>query len=219
MRIGLFGGMFDPPHIGHVSVMRDVSKALGLDVMCMVPCFDPPHRNDSETSFLMREMLCESALHHLRGHEGTRFLVSDVESHLDLPNYTYNTIEAIKAESDGELFLVLGEDEYASFPNWRFPDRIIAECEIVCAMRSGSGEQPRQPMDGERVTFVSVDEPEGISSTMIRERLRRGEDVDGLIPDGVKSLIYILGLYGVEPSIDYVKRTTGIDVEEMAKGV
>lgn len=221
MRLGLFGGMFDPPHIGHLMVMDQVAEALSLDVMSMIPCADPPHREATGTSFGLRMDMCRLSLSGRSKGIGTSFDVIDIEGEIGSPSYTWRTIQAIRervvtAARYADLFLVMGEDEFVSFSGWKNPEYIVKECNIVCVRRPGFEAVLRLPLDEERTTFVPVDGAYGMSSTMIRNRLVEGRSIRYLVPDGVDTLIYMHGLYGSETSLDFIKRTTGFDIAKDA---
>lgn len=222
MRRGLFGGTFDPPHIGHLMIMDQVAEALDLGAMMMIPCANPPHRDPPYASFRTRLDMCRIALSGYCKPFGTQFMTNDIEGRMAGTSYSWEMIRAIKNEEEPDckregvgldLFLVMGEDEFVSLPSWKEPDRIVEQCNIVCANRPFVSIHRREHlMEHERATFIDVDGAGGISSTMIRRRLAEGRSIKHLVPDGVATIIYTCGLYGAETSADFVKRTMGLDI-------
>jgi nicotinate-nucleotide adenylyltransferase len=143
MRIGFFGGSFDPPHSGHLAVARAAAQAFSLDMVLLVPTGHQPLKpSGPEASYIDRlamvTLLCESARHDC----GTlRLEPSSLEAPLpnDEPNYTVDTITRLKttlAPGD-KLFILLGADAFLQFPQWRSPDHVLALAEWIIVSRPG----------------------------------------------------------------------------------
>ena len=127
-RIGVFGGAFDPPHIGHRVVAQDVLERLNLDQLLVVPTAHPVHR-DTVLPAGLRFELTESAFA-----DADRIDVSDVEFENDRPSYMVETLESIRGREEGvDLWLIIGSDQYAVFETWNEPERIAPK---VCSTTS-----------------------------------------------------------------------------------
>jgi nicotinate-nucleotide adenylyltransferase len=184
-RIGVFGGQFDPPHNGHLAVVRAATRELGLDRLLVVPTPRPPHRPEPETPAEVRYELARAAF---AGEPGVE--VSRIEFDREGPSYTVDTLAALSAPGRA-LFLIVGADQLAALDGWERPDRVRELAAIVVAARPGA---PRA--DG--VEMLAM-EPVEASSSEIRERVTRGEDVSALVPPGVVAAIAREGLYAQPP--------------------
>jgi nicotinate-nucleotide adenylyltransferase len=156
VRIGVFGGQFDPPHVGHLIVCQEARYRLALDRLLVVPAGTPAHRAPPETPAELRLRLAEAAF---AGEPRTE--VSRIELERPGPSYTVDTLEALAGE--GELYLILGADQYATFERWREPDRIrrlarsrrdpARRCRTAtrsCSRRRSSTSPPASCGDGSR---------------------------------------------------------------------
>jgi nicotinate-nucleotide adenylyltransferase len=179
--IGVFGGQFDPPHNGHLAVVRAANRQLGLDRLLVVPTPRPPHRPEPETPAEARYELARAAL---AGEPGVE--VSRIELDRAGPSYTVDTLAGLSAPGRA-LYLIVGADQLAALEGWEQPDRVRQLAAIVVAARPGA---PR--VDGVEVLAM---EPVEASSSEIRERVARGEDVSALVPAGVAAAIEREGLY------------------------
>ncbi len=186
-RIGIFGGSFDPPHVGHVSVARDVADALDLERLLWVPALRSPRKQEPIAQPRVRLEMARAA-----ARVDPRFEVDDRELRRLPPSYTVETLEEVRVEYgvDVHLFLVLGIDQYRSLSRWRSPER-IRELATLAVMDRG-GEVLAQPLPGVvRVPVGRVD----VSATEVRSRLAAGESVRGLVPELVAAIIDREGLY------------------------
>jgi len=176
-RIGVFGGAFDPPHIGHLVAAQDVIEGLDLDLLLIVPSARPPHR-DTVLDAEERLSLSRAAF----GDE-PRIEISDIEVRRPGPSWTVDTLEEIRKRWDpGELLLVIGADQYRSFDSWRDPVRVMELADLVVMPRDGElpREDPRYPFVAAPVTRVDV------SSTRVRDRLSAGLTVRYLVPGTIR---------------------------------
>lgn len=170
----MFGGTFDPPHVGHRIVAADVLEALDLDRLVIVPAPRPPHRSAVLPADLRLELT-------RRAFAGNPYIeVSDVEFGREGPSYTVDTLERVQvALPDDRLFLVVGCDQYEGLGGWRQPERIVELAEIAVMRRDG-----RPPAPDPRYPFRVVDVTRiDLSSTEIRRRLAAGRSVRYLVPD------------------------------------
>ena len=191
-RVGVFGGTFDPPHVGHVSVARDVADALDLDELVWIPAFRSPHKPDgTQTPAAIRfEMVRRAA------RADSRFRVDDREITREGPSYTVDTLRGLRAAStddDAEIVLIMGTDQYAVFDRWREPESIREMATIAVMDRRGEA-GPEAP-GVRRVPVGRVD----VSSTEVRDRVARGVSIEGLVPDDVATVIAREGLYREGP--------------------
>jgi nicotinate-nucleotide adenylyltransferase len=185
-RIGVLGGSFDPPHLGHLVAAGEVAETLSLDQLLLVPCGVPPHKPDRVLAPgpLRLRMLRESV-------EADPVLRSSgVELEREGPSWTVDTLQALARVHQGaELFLVMGADQWAGFRHWREPDRIRELAQVVVMTRQGQG--AGDPAPALEVPVPRID----ISSTRIRERVRDGRSFRFLVPDPVRRIIEAESLY------------------------
>jgi nicotinate-nucleotide adenylyltransferase len=197
VRIGILGGTFNPPHLGHLICAQEAYLQLGLDRVTLIPARIPPHKPvEDEPGAEHRLELCRLAI---RGDEA-RFGVSDLEIGRDGPSYTVDTLEALHSSApDHELFLIVGGDIAAGLPSWHRPERVLSLATLAVAKRRGT---PQAAVDdalsslpgGERTRFFRMPRI-AISSTMLRGRVRAGESIRYYVPDAVVSYIERNRLY------------------------
>jgi len=184
----VFGGTFDPVHVGHVVVAVDTRAALRLDRVLLVVAGDPwQKRGQVVASARDRLMLVEAAVEEVEGVEA-----SAVEVERDGPSVTADTLEAL-AGPHRELFLVLGADAVANMSTWRRLDETRDLATVVVVERQGDV-HATPPGDGWRVERVSIPRLD-VSSTDVRERLAAGRPIDGLVPPAVVRVIAARGIY------------------------
>ncbi len=189
-RLGVFGGTFDPVHVGHVVVATEARAQLGLDRVLLVVAGDPwQKRGLVVASAADRLALVEAAVAGIDGVEA-----SAIEIQRDAPSVTADTLEALTAD-DRELYLVLGADVVANMGTWRRLDETRHLATVVVVERAGDGHS-EPPGPGWRVERVSIPRLD-IASTDLRERLRDGRPIDGLVPSPVVRTIHERGLYTV----------------------
>jgi nicotinate-nucleotide adenylyltransferase len=180
-RVGVFGGQFDPPHNGHLAVVRVAREQAPLDAVIVVPDGTPPHREASELDPAIRLRLAEAAFR-----DEPAVTVSGLAAAAAGPVYMADTLEQLAPGR--ELFLLLGADQYAAFERWHDPGRIRRLAALVVAPRSGYP----QPREGALALSMP---PVDCSSSELREALRRGEDVRGRIPPAVWEIVERERLY------------------------
>lgn len=190
MRLGVLGGTFDPPHVGHLLAASDALEALALDRIAFVPAAVPPFKSRSvqataDQRFRMLELTIE---------DDRRFEASRLELDRDGLSFTVDTLATLAAAApDASLFLLIGEDLATQVASWRQADRIAELARIVVLVRGEvvvvSALESSLPMT--RVATRRVD----VSSTEIRDRVRSGRSIHGFVTDAVASFIDEAGLY------------------------
>ncbi len=189
-KVGVFGGTFDPPHIGHLVAASEVRFALGLDRVLMVVANDPWHKapGHEATPATDRLAMVEAAVASLEGLEA-----SDVEIRRGGPSYTIDTLVELREGGLSELFLIVGADAAAGLAGWRRASELPSLAELVLVDREGT--LPARDPDGwpsRRVRVPRLD----VSSTDLRRRFRTGAPVDLLVPRGAVEIARRRGLYG-----------------------
>jgi nicotinate-nucleotide adenylyltransferase len=197
-RIGLLGGTFNPPHIGHLVCAQEAWAQLGLDRVLLLPVHEPPHKQAAgDPGVEVRVALCEAAVA-----GDARLGVSRAEADVPGRSYTVDTLNRLHdARPEDQLTFIVGGDMAASLPSWREPQAILELCTIGAAARDGVGrEEVLERLDRElpgasdRIHFFDMPRID-ISSTLIRRRVAAGEPVRYLVPDAVATAIEQEGLY------------------------
>ena len=188
MRIGVFGGTFDPPHTGHALVAGDACDTLGLDTVLWIPVAQQPLKDAPPLAPASdRRRMVELAI------DGDpRFSLDTVELDRGGLSFTVDTLEALAERHRGaQLALLVGADAWASFERWREPKRILELAEVAVIARAGDAVPKLSGHKPEIVTARRVD----VSSTEIRDRVRRGLPITGFVSDAVREYIAAAGLY------------------------
>ena len=190
-RIGLFGGTFDPVHAGHLAIAEQVAEELRLDQVLFIPAADPPHKRKTWASYGQRVAMLEAAL---AGH--SRFSISLIEAELPAPSYTVDTLLELRKRLAGQFYFLLGADSLLELHLWhRFQDLLKLTKFIVisrpgiplAAMRQAMERLPGPFLpdaagmrwlraDGAEFILLVNRLKEDISSSTIREQIRRGNE-------------------------------------------
>jgi nicotinate-nucleotide adenylyltransferase len=196
VRVGILGGTFNPPHIGHLVCAQEAYREFELDRVLLIPARIPPHKPvEHEPGAHHRLELCRVAVA-----DDERFEVSDLELRRDGPSYTVDTLKELSTEApNNELFLIVGGDIAAGLPRWREPERVLELATLSIAKRRGTA---RSSIDtalgrlrgGDRARFFQMPRI-GVSSTMVRRRIRSGQPIRYLVPDAVAAYIERHRLY------------------------
>ncbi len=194
MRLGVFGGAFDPPHIAHVALAQAAVEQLQLDQLRIFPTGLAWHKAHTLTAPRHRRALAELAFAGL-----AHTAIDDRELRRPGPTYTIDTLRELKAEQPGaQLFLVMGEDQAVALTRWREWEAIV-QLAIVCvasrpSLQSLDGEPPTGlPAQAELRLLRLPSMPE--SATQVRGRVARGEGIAHLVPPGVARYIEQNHLY------------------------
>ena len=200
-RIGIYGGTFNPPHVGHIRAAQHALTALGLDKLLVIPSCISPHKvlpENSPTPNQRLEML------RLCFQNDEKIYVSDLELKRGGSSYTYETVTQVKAEyPDAELILFMGTDMFLTFPDWRNPHEILKNVSLAVFYRGHREEieavsEQKQKIESTGGTVYLVDNPvTAISSTDMR-RMMRMRCAEKFLEPQVWQYICQNGLYGTE---------------------
>jgi len=209
--VGILGGTFNPPHLGHLALARQAHEELGLERVLLMPAHVPPHKPTVDDP---------GPEHRLRM---CRLLVADtagvgvcaLEIERGGPSYTVDTLGAIHdSHPDAQLTFIVGADTASTLPAWREPAKLLGLADLAVAAREGPVGRgvldtlapllaPLQPTDGgtpARIRLLHLPAI-GISSSMARERVTRGDPVDDLVGGAVASYIAEHGLYSAPTGV------------------
>ncbi|MDO4281825.1 MAG: nicotinate (nicotinamide) nucleotide adenylyltransferase [Peptococcaceae bacterium] len=198
MKIGLFGGTFDPIHLGHVDMAAQVQSALGLDQVQFLPAYVPPHKTDHAiTTFADRLAMVHLALDGAQG-----FVANDIERTFSQPSYTVNTLDYLSRQYPAENFYyIMGADAFNSIESWHEWRKLLTLANFVVVDRSANFFQiapaVRAVLDASAFALHHLPlKTLPISSSLVRARLRAGKSVEGLLSDAVADYICKNHLYG-----------------------
>jgi nicotinate-nucleotide adenylyltransferase len=197
LRVGILGGAFNPPHIGHLVCAQEALVQLELERVEFMPVGVPPHREiDLDPGAETRLEMVELAVG-----DDERFEASRIELDREGPSYTSDTLEQLAKESPkDELFLILGGDQAAALASWHEPERVLERATVAVFERVSWGRNAiiikigRLP-GAERVRYLDMPLIQ-VSSSAIRRRVRDGLPIRYLVPDKVADYISSHDLYG-----------------------
>ncbi len=183
--LGILGGAFDPPHIGHVALARAALDELDLERLLVLVVADPGHKKTiapAGTRLELTRLAFEGVL--------------GVEIELDCYG---RTVDSLEARQPRDAVFVIGGDEFADFWQWKCPDRVLELVRLGVAMRPGVpddrvGEAHARLPAPDRISYFRLT-PIPVSSSLVRERVARGESIDDLVPRKVAEAIRRVGLY------------------------
>lgn len=193
LRLGVFGGTFDPPHLGHVSVARDAADALALDRVLWIPALDPPHKpgvpvTDGAIRWEMVQAACAA---------DSRFQAWDGELRRPGPSYTVDTLRALRTlHPDALLFLLMGADQARELDTWKEPEEVLRLATPALMDRDGASALVGVPSVAgiERAVAVPVRRVD-VSASGVRHAVARGKDVSDLLLPEVLAVVLREGLY------------------------
>lgn len=218
LRVGVFGGTFNPVHTGHIQTVLEVRQAMGLDALFLVPAALPPHKLATPLADCRdRLAMLLLALSKTPG-----VVVSDMELTREGPSYSVDTIRGVRAllPPDTALFFILGSDAFLEIDTWHAYRALFEAVSVIVMHRPGDGtDQPATAVMGDLLTrrvspdyafdagmrvfrhpalqpvFLFDNPARPVSATAIRERVHRGQSIAGLVPDAVAAYIERKGLY------------------------
>ncbi len=203
MRLGIYGGTFDPIHYGHLVLAEQCREQCQLDEVWFVPAAQPPHKLDAAIS--SAKARCEMIEFAIAGHP--QFKLSRIELERTGPSFTVTTLEQLRAEdASRELFLLIGADSLTDLPQWREPQR-IQELATVVAVNRGDRPLPDRsllaqqlgPAQAARLRFVEMPGLD-LSAGDIRQRRAEGRSIRYLVPRSVEAYIAGHQLYSTRAS-------------------
>ena len=201
MRLGIFGGTFDPGHFGHLALAEECLAVAGLDEVWLVPAASPPHKGGKKLSrFDQRKEMLELAI---AGNE--KFKVEPMEADRPGPSFTIDTLDEIhKRKPNDELFLIIGGDSALEFSTWKDPAKIASLATIMVRIRPGVIMPTEQEFISQlgkelgvqsKVIFVAGPPYLDVSSSLLKERVSNNKSVRYLLPRAVEVYIQQKKLY------------------------
>lgn len=194
-RLGLLGGTFNPPHIGHLVCAQEAWSQLSLDQVLLVPVHTPPHKEaPDDPGVEARVELCELAV------DGDpRLGVSRVDADVPGPSWTVGTLERLhERHPEHDLTFIVGGDMARSLPSWREPEAILELAELGVAEREDVRRadilESLAGLDVNRVRFFDMPRID-VSSTLVRRRAAEGRPIRYLVPDAVAAAVERTGIY------------------------
>lgn len=212
MRLGLLGGTFDPPHVGHLLAASDAFEQLALDRLILIPAAVQPFKVGVVSATPAQRL----AMVRLAVGDDSRYAVDSIEIDRKGLSYTVDTLEAYaRRYGDAERFLLVGADVMPTFAKWRDPARIVRLARLVVLTRPGvavvevtdrgtgtsaMSAELGAPVEGDAVEWwrdvlVLNSRRVDVSSTEIRDRVQAGKSIRGFVPEGVADYIRDHGLY------------------------
>ena len=189
MKLGFYGGRFDPPHIGHLLVAEGARAALGLDKLLFIPSKAPPHKGTEASATARYEMTL------LATADNPHFQVSALELQREGVSYTVDTVETLlETYPTAEMFYLTGVDAYRDIATWQRARDLVEKVQMVAYPRPGYSLDGLEPYFLEHVQLLELPLFE-VSSTVLRQRLRTGESVRYLLPDAVAAYLAKHGVY------------------------
>jgi nicotinate-nucleotide adenylyltransferase len=192
VKIGLYGGTFDPLHLGHLRAAENAREAMGLDIVAFLPAAVPPHRGAplSPAADRLRMARLATASH-------PRFEAWDAELRRPGPSYTVETVSSLLCDRPADSFvLVVGADTWPEIVTWRDPEKLLSLVEVAVVDRPGyQAEEPVAPFPSARGVRRAEGPSLPISATEVRDRARQGRSVRYLVPDAVAEYIVTRRLY------------------------
>lgn len=195
MRIGILGGTFDPPHIGHLVIADQACAQLRLDRVWFAPAGDPPHKGDQITPVEHRVAMLQLAIQ-----DNPCFELCRVDVERPGPHYSFELMEILNAQHPGCAWhFIIGADSFMEMPRWRNPERLLVLARLAVAKRPGTvidAEKVERALPGilQRVDWMDTPLID-ISSTDLRRRVRAGWPLRYVMPEAVAAHIEHAGLY------------------------
>lgn len=184
MKIGIYGGSFNPIHLGHEKIARFVVKELNLDKLLIIPVGTPSHRENNRKNSLLRLRLCKIVFE-----DDEKIEVSDIEIKKNKISYTYDTLLELMAiyGKENEFFEIIGEDSLENFKTWKNYREILNLSKLVVLKRKNYN---KNIFDEKHLNIIYLENPYfDFSSTEIRNRLKNGEDISRLVNPKIKDIL------------------------------
>lgn len=199
-KIGIFGGTYNPPHVGHLNIVNEFIRKYELSKVLIIPTYTPPHKESSYlASATDRIEMCK------RTFSDEVFEISDIEIQRRGKSYTCDTLRELTEDyPDAKFYFLVGDDMLLTFHEWRNPEDILDLCTVVAAVRSDDLTETvlldyimeKYPDEYNKGAFELLHmEPLPLSSTVIRNSITEGKSIDGLVTSDTKKYIEDRGLY------------------------
>lgn len=197
LRLGIMGGSFDPPHLGHLAAAQAVRESLALDRILFIPTATSPFKagagdgaSDGTPANLRLRMMLAAV------EDDPYFQVSSVEVERGGVSFTVDTLRALEPMGAAELYLLIGADQWAAFPSWKSPEEIARRASVVVMTREGMAGPERHPELPAIPEPLRVDVPRiDLSSSFLRREVQAGRSIRYLVPEPVRRIIERTGLY------------------------
>lgn len=190
-KIGLFGGTFDPPHLGHLKIAKETFRLLQLDEIWFIPTYYPPLKDAAKTDSVHRLNMLQQMIED----EDENFFISKVEIERRGKSYTIDTINHfITTHRQTKFYFIIGGDQVSNLHNWKDIDQLMKKVQFVGIMRPGYDWK-----DTENVKKIPLHISD-ISSTDIRKRIKSGKSIKHLVHEKVYTYIKEHELYGYRKS-------------------
>jgi nicotinate-nucleotide adenylyltransferase len=185
--IGIFGGLFDPPHIGHLIIIQSVLEEFNLNKIIFIPAGNPPHKS-RYSAYNIRYKMIELVIK-----KNKKFFISALEQKMSGKTYTIEVIKELKKKIKGRIYLIIGSDQWLEIETWKTPEELFEECEIIVVPRPNyiinkSGRFSRK-------ILISHSPLIDISSTSIRKKIKQNRNIQYLVPQEVYKYIKRKRLY------------------------
>lgn len=200
MRVGIFGGTFDPPHIGHINMCKLFLNELSLDKLYVIPAYIPPHKIiKSNTSVCERFEMAEIAFSNV----SNKIIISNIEIKREGKSYTADTLKAFREQGYDDLYFLCGTDMLLTLDRWYNPEYIFESTAIVCVRRENEKKNDilikekialYEQKYNARVILLNADAIE-ISSSEVRNAIKSGENISSYITDEIYNYIKNNNLY------------------------
>ncbi len=199
-KIGIMGGTFDPPHIGHIKMAKCAIESLDLEKIIFVPTGRIYYKEKGKASPIDRFSMVLAAISDI-----PNFEISDIEVKEEAVSYTAETLEKLKKiHNDAKLYFIVGADSLDYMEKWKTPEKIFALCTVAVIGRRGFAQEELQKKAGElteryggEICILDMENVD-VSSTEIRERCRLKKDIKGMVPEGAEEYIKQKNLYSLE---------------------
>ena len=184
--IGILGGTFDPPHIGHLIIAEEVRERISLEEIWFIPSYKPPHKRNAISTVEDRLNMVSLSLE-----SNPYFFMNPIETKQQRPSYTIDTMEELtKQYPDVNFHFIIGADMVDYLSHWKDIDRLLELVTFVGVKRAGYTLQTAYPVKEVEVPMINI------SSTMIRSKIMKRRSVRYLLPDNVDTYIKEQNLYG-----------------------
>ncbi len=196
MKIGILGGTFDPPHIGHLALANAAMEQFGLEEVIFMPTFRNPMKGRKVTTKPEDRLAMVEAL--VRSSDNSNLALSDLEITRGGPSYTVDTMTEMQMARPADYWFLMGADSLRSLPDWKQPQRLVRLCRLGVVVRPPTTEaevRARIPADLKDFVDVIQMKPVDISSTEIRDRISRRQNVSSWVPVEVLKIVSSHKLY------------------------